>query len=89
MMYRLDLIKKSLYYVCVFGMLVWTNPLQAQHFKATAILGINASQIDGDTLFGYNKAGITAGARLSYQNTGKIDVALEMLYSQRGSSVSI
>jgi len=58
-----------------------------QRFKAMAIVGANASQIDGDNLYGFNKLGLSAGGRLSYANDKSIDYALEMLYSQRGSSV--
>jgi Outer membrane protein beta-barrel domain len=58
-----------------------------QRFKAMAIVGANASQIDGDNLYGFNKLGLSAGARLSYANEKSVDFALEMLYSQRGSSV--
>lgn len=61
----------------------------AQRFKAAAILGVNASQIDGDSLYGFDKLGLTVGARLSYINNTKFDLALEMLYSQRGASSSI
>jgi hypothetical protein len=57
-----------------------------QRFKAMGILGANTSQIDGDTLYGFKKLGISAGARLSYSNEKTWDIALEMLYSQRGSS---
>ena len=60
-----------------------------QRFKAAAILGANASQIDGDNLYGFNKLGISAGGRLSYTNDNQLDLALEMLYSQRGSAVKI
>lgn len=60
-----------------------------QRFKAAAIIGANASQIDGDNLYGFNKLGISAGGRLSYTNDNQLDLALEMLYSQRGSAVKI
>lgn len=57
-----------------------------QRFKATGIVGVNMAQIDGDSLFGFNKMGMTAGARLSYANDKIWDVSLEMLFSQRGAS---
>jgi hypothetical protein len=44
------------------------------------------AQIDGDSLFGFNKMGLTAGARLSYAHDKIWDVSLEMLLSQRGAS---
>ncbi len=57
-----------------------------QRFKAAALIGINAAQIDGDSLFGYKKTGFHLGGRLSYVNNKSFDIALEMLYSQRGAS---
>ncbi len=60
----------------------------SQKFKVTALAGINASQIDGDSLFGYKKIGMHFGGRLSYINNKSFDIALEMLYSQRGASKS-
>ena len=64
------------------------NKIWSQRFKAAAIIGTNLSQIDGDNLYGFKKIGLTAGGRLSYANEKTLDVALEMLYSQRGSSVN-
>lgn len=63
-----------------------TQEAIGQRFKATGILGINMAQIDGDSLFGFNHAGITAGARLAYANDKIWDISLEMLFSQRGAS---
>ena len=61
----------------------------SQGFKAMGIIGINASQLDGDNLYGFNKLGLSAGGRLSYTSTSIYDLSLEMLYSQRGSSTKI
>ncbi len=71
--------------ICVI--LLSAYPSEAQRFKAAAVAGLNASQIDGDKLYGFNKLGLSAGGRLSYANEGRMDVAIEMLYSQRGSAV--
>jgi hypothetical protein len=60
--------------------------LTGQRFKAAAIAGINMAQIDGDDLYGFDKAGLSAGGKLSYTNDNTVDFAIEMLYSQRGSS---
>ena len=54
-------------------------------FEGSAILGINASQIDGDDLAGYNKLGIAAGLKISFPLKKNFDGNIEMLYSQRGS----
>lgn len=59
----------------------------SQGFKATGIVGLNASQIDGDDSYGFHKFGLSAGASLSYVTDKNYDLSLEMLYSQRGSLV--
>ena len=61
------------------------NLLQAQSFDAGIIVGFNASQIDGDQLYGYNKPGLQVGFSLSRQYSDGIDLSLELLYCQRGS----
>lgn len=69
--------------LCIFLILAGS----AQGFKGSVILGINAAQIDGDTLYGFNKGGVSVGGRLSYSNDRSWDICLEMLYSQRGSAI--
>jgi len=54
-------------------------------FKGAAILGFNAAQMDGDDLAGYNKIGITGGLRVAYPLKEKMELGMEMLFSQRGS----
>lgn len=60
--------------------------VSGQGFKGTLIAGLNASQIDEDDWAGYDKFGLTVGGRLSYTNFSAFDIALEMLYSQRGAA---
>jgi hypothetical protein len=62
---------------------------QEQRFKAGAILGFNMSQLDGDRSAGYNKLGIVGGLSLVILLAEKIDVNVELLYSQRGSRSSL
>ncbi|MBK9736063.1 MAG: PorT family protein [Saprospiraceae bacterium] len=61
----------------------------SQGFKAMGIVGMNASQLDGDNLYGFNKLGLSVGGRLSYTSLSIYDLSIEMLYSQRGSSTKI
>ena len=70
-----------------FCLLLWcSSDVVGQRFRAAAIIGANAAQIDGDSLYGFERIGLTVGGRLSYTNDKVWDVALEMLYSQRGSA---
>lgn len=59
--------------------------IASQGFEASAIVGINAAQIDGDQLYGYNKPGIQAGISLYYPYRKNVKLSVEMLYCQRGS----
>lgn len=59
--------------------------LQAQTFKAGLILGITASQINGDDDAGFNKPGFEGGLKSLVSINEKSDLSLEILYSQRGS----
>ncbi|MBL0099049.1 MAG: hypothetical protein IPP49_02535 [Saprospiraceae bacterium] len=78
------------YFILIVVMLAaFAQPMSAQRFKAAAIVGANASQIDGDNLYGFNKLGVSAGGRLSYVNNKSLDFAMEMLISQRVSRESI
>jgi hypothetical protein len=60
--------------------------LCAQTFSSGIVLGLNASQVDGDQLAGYDKLGICAGLKGAAQLGDKIDLNVEFLYSERGSA---
>lgn len=72
-------------FVILFVLSLSHNLSFAQGFSAAALLGVNASQIDGDDSAGYNKVGLTGGFKLFYPVTEKGDLSMELLYSQRGS----
>lgn len=71
-------------------LLLFFNPLEAQRFKAGLVAGVNLSQIDGDKLHGYNRVGLNAGARVAAMlaDSGRWQLSMELLYSQRGSHVT-
>ena len=54
-------------------------------FDGSLVFGLNASQIDGDNWWGYDKLGLHGGLKINYGINGPWFVSLEMLYSQRGS----
>ena len=60
-------------------------PASAQSFRAHALLGLNASQIDGDGLWGYNQAGILGGVKVALPLSDAISLQAGMLYSAKGS----
>lgn len=75
--------KKIIIPVLISGLLTLTA--SAQRFHAGLIGGIATSQISGDQLGGYNKAGLVAGGMVSTKLSSKFDIAMEILYIQKGS----
>ena len=57
----------------------------AQNFRAQIILGLNASQIEGDAIKGYNQPGILAGAGVEFPLNNGFSLQPEMRFSQKGS----
>jgi hypothetical protein len=58
-----------------------------QRFTGGVLLGLNASQIHGDTGGGYHKAGIAAGAFVKTEFREKWGGLLELRYSAKGSAI--
>lgn len=59
--------------------------LFAQNFDAYLIGGVSFSQIDGDRLSGYNKAGLVAGGATSFELSEGWSLQQEIVYYMRGS----
>ena len=78
---------KNIFVMLIF--IVYSHESISQRFSAALVLGINASQIDGDGYAGYHKVGLTGGAKLMYPIGEKADLGLEFLFSQRGSKSSL
>jgi len=79
--------------VCLFGLLFPTSE-EAQRtkkkkklplFAASAFLGMNLSQLDGDEYTGFNKAGAYAGIRGVTRFTNRLQLNIELIYSQAGA----
>lgn len=72
----------------ILTFLLWGLALKTQaqqRFRTSVVLGLNASQILGDDVGGYNKPGLLAGLRSAAMLKDKLDLSVELLYSQRGS----
>lgn len=78
-------LKKSIF-LTILLLAVFIDQANAQKFKGNVVFGMNLSQIDGDDLAGYSKLGWTGGVKLGYPMKEKIDLNMELLYSQRGSN---
>ena len=72
--------------IILLAVSVFTQAANAQQrFRAGAVVGLTASQIDGDLSAGFNKLGLQAGLRVIGRLTKRTDASLEFLFSQRGS----
>ncbi|TNF40303.1 MAG: PorT family protein [Bacteroidetes bacterium] len=74
---------KKLLSTTLFFMIV--NLAVAQRFDGGAIVGYNASQVEGDTYKGYNKPGFVAGFYVETDIAPAIFAAMEIKYSQKGA----
>lgn len=71
--------------VLLLSALVGGAKLTAQTFQASALAGLNVSQIDGDDLIGFNQFGFNAGLRVVAVLNDRWRIGPEILYSQIGS----
>jgi hypothetical protein len=77
---------KILYFlILAFAFLLCTDSLFSQSIGGGAILGFNASQVDGDQLAGYHKAGLNLGLTGIIPINKKMAVGMEILFNQKGS----
>lgn len=74
-----------LFATAFFFILFAGNANAQRRFKAGFIFGLNASQILGDDVGGYNKLGLQGGLRGTAVLKDRMDLSMELLYSQRGS----
>ncbi len=73
------------YISCLFLCIFVIGASHAQRFSAGLVLGFNASQIDGDFYAGYHKIGLVGGLQGFVAIKEKVDLGLELRYSQIGS----
>ena len=81
---------KLLSYIIIYFItfcLILFQPAYAQKFLGGAVAGINISQVDGDEVVGYKKAGFNGGAllKLHLDKDESWSTSMELLFSQRGA----
>lgn len=54
-------------------------------FSGAAVAGVNFSQVDGDSYYGYHKVGLNIGAQAYAHFNTTWGMSMEFLYSQKGS----
>jgi len=71
---------------CLFCLgFLFSHTLCPQNIKAMLNTGINFSQVDGDRLAGFKRAGLWVGASASIPVNEKFSFHLETQYSEKGS----
>jgi hypothetical protein len=68
-----------------FLFLVVTQVHAQKAFRAGIVAGINATQISGDDLGGYDKLGLNAGGFCNFPLSDNWKAQFEILFSQKGS----
>ncbi len=58
----------------------------SQEFNAGPSVGVSTSQVSGDNLAGFNKAGIILGGFVNRKVNNQMMLQIEMIYIQKGSS---
>lgn len=77
--------KSKISYLSTLFLLFIVFKSYAQDFKSGLRLGVNAAQINGDAMGGFNKAGLVGGLFVRYDFTERVSGQFEMLYSGKGS----
>ncbi|MBL0258789.1 MAG: PorT family protein [Bacteroidetes bacterium] len=71
--------------LCLFFLIGIFPSLKAQNFDAGIRGGLTATQVAGDRLTGYNKAGFLIGGFVSRDFSEKISLRFEIIFIQKGS----
>ncbi len=72
--------------IIIFFLLAATiNTSQAQRIMGVLIGGVNATNVQGDDIFGFHKFGLNAGAAAVVPFSDNWSVTLETIYTQKGS----
>jgi len=72
--------------ILTFLFLLVLNPVIGQRIRGAVIGGFNLTQVDGDEVYGFHKAGINLGASAIVPFGERWMVSLETIFNQKGSS---
>src|SRR5689334_20529940 len=79
--------RKKLFFL-IIAVSIYPFLLQAQTFRAGAFAGISTSQVSGDNLGGFDKAGLYAGGFVNMPMGEKWLLQMEITYIGKGSRPS-
>ena len=72
-------------FILMFMAALLPAAMYAQPFGGGFFAGITAGQVDGDTYFGYNKVGLTAGGYIMRDINRNLNWKAELRYIQKGA----
>ena len=76
---------KRIILLCVLLFGLNSTTLRAQRIMGAAIAGFNATQVDGDEVFGYKKYGLNLGVAAILPINEKWSVSIENTYTEKGA----
>ena len=81
--------KKLQVILTLTALLAFGLKAMAQSFNAGLLAGANFSQVDGDSYFGYNQLGWTAGVFVNLPFSDYFSGQMELRYSLMGAHSSV
>jgi len=75
----------GIFFICLGEISAQSRSKKESTFGLSVLGGVNLSQIDGDNFVGYDLIGLYAGLRGSMRLGEKMQMRVELLYSQKGS----
>ena len=76
--------KKLIFIIAIYC--IFQNNSRAQEFNAGILAGLSTSQVSGDNLGGFNKAGLILGGFVNRDINSLLSLQIEMMFVQKGSS---
>lgn len=76
---------RLVFYFVISYLMFTTQYAYSQRIMGAIIGGVNASQVDGDEVFGYHKFGLNVGAAAIVPFTENWSISIENVYSEKGS----
>lgn len=80
--------KKSFYLLTFLCFFLFNLSVSGQQIRNALVIGASASQIDGDQLGGFDKAGLVLGGSSNFKITDKFSFQPEILFLQKGSKTT-
>lgn len=77
--------KSTILLLLLVLLLINGSKAQEKGFESGIRAGINAAQVNGDDMAGFNKLGFVGGLLVNYNYSEKWKFGFEMLFSQKGS----